>query len=307
MSLVRKRKAAASVLLMLTFNEEEETVHAKRGKTRKWIKRREEKGYFNNIVEELRAEDTASYREMMRMDYETFQDILTAITPTISKKQVQGGHKIISPAERLTLTLRYLATGESFKSLHYQFRIGRATISYIVREVCQAIFQTLGPVNMKVPSTEEEWATIALEFEQRWQFPNCIGAIDGKHVVMRPPPGCGSHYYNYKHTHSIVLMAVAGPNYEVLYADIGTNGRISDGGVWNKCGLLKSLEDGSLNIPASKPLPFGTDPVPHVLVGDDAFALRPFLMKPYPQRNLTIERRIFNYRYVQVPLNRTAA
>ena len=43
MSLVRKRKAAASVLLMLTFNEEEETVHAKRGKTRKWIKRREEK------------------------------------------------------------------------------------------------------------------------------------------------------------------------------------------------------------------------------------------------------------------------
>ena len=111
MSLVRKRKAAASVLLMLTFNEEEETVHAKRGKTRKWIKRREEKGYFNNIVEELRVEDTASYREMMRMDYETFQDILTAITPTISKKQVQGGHKIISPAERLTLTLRYLATG----------------------------------------------------------------------------------------------------------------------------------------------------------------------------------------------------
>ena len=57
MSLVRKRKAAASVLLMLTFNEEEETVHAKRGKTRKWIKRREEKGYFNNIVEELRVED----------------------------------------------------------------------------------------------------------------------------------------------------------------------------------------------------------------------------------------------------------
>ena len=172
MSLVLKRRAAASVLLMLTFSEEKESVRVIRGKTRKWIKRREEIGYFNNIVEELRVEDTASYREMIRMDYETFQDILTAITLKISKKQKQRGHKVISPAERLTLTLRYLATGESFKSLHYQFRIGRATISYIVREVCQAIFQTLGPVNMKVPSTEEEWASTALEFEQKRQFPN---------------------------------------------------------------------------------------------------------------------------------------
>lgn len=115
---------------------------------------------------------------------------------------------------------------------------------------------------------------------------------------MCPPPSSGSHYYNYKHTYSIVLMAVAGPNYEVVYADIGTNGRVSDGGVWNKCCLLKSLENGSLNIPEPKPLPHGTDPVPHVLVGDDAFALRPFVMKSYPQGNLTIERRVFNYRYV---------
>ena len=60
--------SCASVLLLLTFNEEEESVRVKRGKTRKWIKCREEKGYFNNIVEELRVEDTTSYREMTRKD-----------------------------------------------------------------------------------------------------------------------------------------------------------------------------------------------------------------------------------------------
>ena len=49
--------SCATVLLMLTFNEEEESVRVKRGKTRTWIKRREEKGYFNNIVEELRVEE----------------------------------------------------------------------------------------------------------------------------------------------------------------------------------------------------------------------------------------------------------
>ena len=75
---------------------------------------------------------------------------------------------------------------------------------------------------MKVPSSPEEWLTVAEKFESRWQFPNCIGAMDGKHIVMQPPGNSGSYYYNYKHTNSIILMAVAGPNYECLYYDIGT-------------------------------------------------------------------------------------
>jgi hypothetical protein len=50
---------------------------------------------------------------------------------------------------------------------------------------------------------------------------------------MQPPANAGSFFYNYKHTHSIVLMAVAGPDYGCIYADVGTNGRVADGGVWN--------------------------------------------------------------------------
>ena len=241
------------------------------------------------LVEELRVEDTQAYKEMLRMDCETFDKILTAIGPVISKQQVVGGHKVISPAARLTLTLRFLATGETFRSLHFQFRMGRSTISYIVREVCQAIYSVLGARYMSTPTTSPEWRRISQDFERLWQFPNCIGAIDGKHIVICPPSGCGSFYYNYKGTHSVVLMAVAGPNYECLYADTGSNGRISDGGIWNKSQLLKKLEEGSIGVPEDKPLPFGKERVPHVLVGDDAFALRPFVMKPYPHRNLSLE------------------
>ena len=87
---------------------------------------------------------------------------------------------------------------------------------------------------LKVPSRQKEWLEIALKFEEKWNFPNCVGAIDGKHSVMQPPANAGSYYYNYKNTHSIVLMAVAGQDYECHYADVGTNGRISDGGVFNK-------------------------------------------------------------------------
>ena len=118
--------------------EEKETKN-KRGKTRQWIQRREEKGFYTNIVEELRVEDTKTYEEMLRMNYDTFKFILKKteqdITPTTL---MSGGLKTISPSDRLTLTLRYLATGESYRSLSFQFRISRRTILYIIQEVCRA-------------------------------------------------------------------------------------------------------------------------------------------------------------------------
>ena len=147
-----------------------------------------------------------------------------------------------------------------------------------------------------MPSNPTDCSQISDVIERRWQFPNCIRAIDGKHIAICPLSGSGSFYFNYKRTHSVVLMAVAGPTCECLYAKVGTNGRASDGGVWNKTQLLKKLEEGSIGMPDDKPFPHGQEPVLHVLLGDDAFGLRPFVIKPCPQRDLTLEKWIYNYR-----------
>ena len=187
---------------------------------------------------------------------------------------------MISAKARLALTLRYLATGETYRSLSFQFRISRA-IPYIVSQVCKAITSQLGEIYLRVPATQEEWLAIAQKFEE-----------------CNPPANSGSVYYNYKHTHAIVLLAIVVPEYECLYADVGTNGRVSDGGIWNKCSFSEKLNDGELSIPAPKPLHQLTyDSVPYVIVADHAFALRPNLMKPYPQTGLTEDRRIYNYRH----------
>ena len=77
------------------------------------------------------------YKEMTRMVHDQFLEILMAIEPLVMKRQVIGGHKVISPAERLTLTLCFLATGKMFRSLSFQFRISQSAISYIVQELCQ--------------------------------------------------------------------------------------------------------------------------------------------------------------------------
>ena len=180
----------------------------------------------------------------------------------------------IKPDERLAIALRYLATGESFQSLHFQFRVGRTSIAEIVIEVCSAIIDVLGPEFLKTPCTTEQWLRISDVFASRWNFPNGIGAIDGKRINIQQPPNAGSHYFDYKGNNSVILLAVIGPKYEVLWADVGTNGRASDGTIWQRSDFKSALssEQNPLSIPEAVPLPGRTEPVPFVITGDDALA-----------------------------------
>ena len=83
-----------------------------------------------------------------------------------------------------------------------------------------------------------------------------------------------------------------------MNADVGTNGRVSDGGVWNKCSFPKKLSACDLPIPSPKPLnSFTCEHIPYLFVRDDVFALKLNLMKPYPQLGLTEDKRIYNYRH----------
>ena len=59
-----------------------------------------------------------------------------------------------------------------------------------------------------MPSIEEEWLKIAKAFEEKWNYPLCLGAIDGKHIAIKQPSGSGSLYFNYKHFFSIILLII---------------------------------------------------------------------------------------------------
>lgn len=87
----------------------------------------------------------------------------------------------------------------------------------------------------------EEWTTFADQFENIWNFPNCIGAIDGKHIVIQAPKNTSREFFNYKSTSSVVLMAVVDADYCFSFADVGCQGRISDGGVIRNTSFFKKL------------------------------------------------------------------
>lgn len=240
-------------------------------------------------------EDPATFTNYTRMSEPVWNELLLLVTPIIQKMDTVM-REAISPRDTLSATLRFLATGNTFKDLLINLRIAPNTLSIIVHSTCLAIIDVLQQRVIKLPTTPEEWELISEKFYTSWQFPHCIGALDGKHITFRPPRRDGSLFHNYKDPDSIILLALVDAEHKFIFVDIVRNGRMHGSTVFRESPLGERLEANALNLPEPSILPGYNCRMPYIIVGDDAFALKPNLMKPYPERGLTLEKRIFNYR-----------
>ncbi len=134
-------------------------------------------------------------------------------------------------------------------------------------QVCQAIIDEYAEELMPVPTSVDDWREIADGWLKRWNFPHCLGSIDGKHIACKCPPNSGSTYFNYKKFFSVVLLAVVDSDYKFRWIDIGGRGAAGDAQVWNASDLKAALDDGSVNIPPPDPLPNDNVDVPYFIVG----------------------------------------
>ena len=190
---------------------------------------------------------------------------------------------------------RFLATGNSFRSLALTYRMGRSTVGGIVEEVCGTLWKSLQPIVMPEPN-EEIWRASEKVFKEEWNFPHCVAAIDGKHVRIKAPPLRGSEVFNYKKYHSVVLLALVDANKRFFTVDVGQYGRVSDGNVFANSNIAMRLARQNIGLPPDENL--GGVPLPYMVIGDEAFALKKYLMRPNPRsaRRLSDAERIFNYR-----------
>lgn len=81
--------------------------------------------------------------------------------------------------------------------------------------------------------------------------------------------------------HLLFLLAIVNANYEILLADVRTNGRISDGGVIRNTKFYDLLNKNALKIPLPSQPPNSDMTAPYIFVGDEAFQLQENFMKPY--------------------------
>ena len=264
---------------------------------RQWldVDRRLQYGHYHRLMPELRYEDPVSFFNFLRVPPDMFDELLNRLGPRITKQDTRY-RKALEPGLKLAMTLRHLASGDKYASMKFDFRVPHNTMSVCVRDVCQAIIEEYKDECIQCPTTVAEWREISEDFRRRWNVPHACGAIDGKHVACRRPRNSGSLYFNYKGFFSIVLLGLVDADYKFLWLDVGGYGHMSDAQIFNASELKECLEDNSIGLPAADPLPNDDRPTPYYILGDDAFGLRTYMMKPYAQRQMTKEQRIFNYR-----------
>ena len=235
-------------------------------------------GAYNKVMAERYAIDIPGFTNYMRMTQEFFEMIKTKLKPRLAR-QATNYRVPITFGEKLALTIRYLATGESY-TIMLSVQGGRSTISKFLPEICRAIQDELIREYLRCPTTPDEMKELEREFRIRWNVPHALGAPDGKHVAVKKPKNTGALYHNYKEFSSIVMLALVDGQYKFRWVNAGTAGSCSDAQIFNASQLKRRIEDGRIGFPDPAPITQGGRNVPYFILADDAFALKNWLMKP---------------------------
>lgn len=143
--------------------------------------------------------------------------------------------------------------------------------------------------------TPDDLLKLANDFEGKWNFPNCVSAIDGKHVRIFCPGKSGSKFFNYKDFFSVVLLAFVDANYKFVMVDIGSYGKEGDSGILEKSEIGTMVRNETFYPPPRK---VGETVLPYVVEGDEAFKLSTNMMEPFPRKEARADTKnaVFNYR-----------
>lgn len=146
---VSKRRAASAIIIAVLLKKKRNKEQMKRLWVRRWIRARETDDAALKLIQEIRNDDEKAFIDMFRLSGQQFDYLLERIRPLITKKNTNM-RKSISAELRLLITLKFLSSGDSYRSLMYFFRVPHNTISGIIPNTCKAIFSSLRTEFMKV-------------------------------------------------------------------------------------------------------------------------------------------------------------
>ena len=193
--------------------------------------------------------------------------------------------------QRVAISLWRLGTNVEYRTISHLFGVGISTVCVVLHEFCQAVVDTMREY-IAIPAGDR-LRSIRDGFQNKWGFPQCIGAIDGTHIPIIAPKEHPLDYYNRKGYHSVLMQALVDDQYRFLDVYTGWPGSVHDARVLGNSKLYQKCEAGSF-LPSWN-VSFGNTDVPLLILGDPAYPLRPWLMKPFSGTGLTARQRKFNY------------
>jgi len=161
----------------------------------------------------------------------------------------------------------------------------------IIHETCSAIVSTLLSTYISFP-TSDALEEVVEGFKERWGFPQCAGSIDGSHISVTPPLMNHTDYYNRKGFYSVIVQAVVDHNCLFRNICVGWPGSVHDARLFANSLLYNKIE-----ILQGTSLQFRGNEILTLLVGDSAYPIKPWLMKPFPHSpSLSGQQKRFNHR-----------
>ena len=240
-----------------------------------WVIPRPEIGWFEVILQDERQ--SRYWKEHFRMQKPTFLRLVENVEPEISKRDTVFRHAI-SPAKRVAIALWRLAGGASFRTIGTHFDVGKSTCVTITKEFCKAL-NRLAINYIKFPSNGDETARAIALFQDESKIPQAVGAIDGTHIEIIAPDQ-PFDYFDRHHRYSVTMQAVVGENLMFLDTAIGYPGSMHDARILRASNIFTKAENGEiLKEPA---ITLNGVKVRPLLLGDGAYPLLPWLLKPYP-------------------------
>ncbi|KAK3931751.1 Protein ALP1-like [Frankliniella fusca] len=294
--LVRTKRLALCYAILHLYKKKNHVRNQVRRQRRWWVRPvfadHDTHGAWVSLIPTMRDTDRDLYYNFMRMTPECFDRLLALIMPFIRK---YSWRKPIPPGERLAITLRYLASGDSQTSLSFLFRVSNQAISKIVLETTSVIWSVLKKTVF--PKLDRDlWLKTAAEFEVMWNIPHCLGAVDGKQVYIKAFPHSGSRWFGYKKRHCMTFMGVSNAKHQFIIVESGASGKRSDANIFHRSNFASKLIHGQLNIPPSCPVSGLTENLPFFFVGDNAYPKSGNFAVPFKGMSLKDEEMVYNYR-----------
>ena len=249
--------------------------------------------WWQRIVLETFTDE--QWLQNFRMTRCTFEWLCQRLRPHLHEKQSRW-RRPLTVEHRVALVLYHLASGANYLTVGNVFGVSRTSVCFAVHRVTRAIVDHLLPDIIRYPEGGR-FQEVLNGFEEKWGFPQCIGAIDGTHIPITPPAHCRSDFCNRKGWYSVNAQCIV--DYQYLFIDVyvGWPGRCHDARVFqNSPVFLRAMQGDPLFPPNPRAISEGNE-VPVVLIGDPAYPLTDYLMKSYRNTaNITEGQKLFNYR-----------
>lgn len=229
------------------------------------------------------------WSQNFRMSEDTFLYLCHRLQTAMEKRDTN--FRLCVPIKkRVAIALWKLTTNSELRLVSHLFGVGVTTVWRCVREFCTAVNEELLPELIPFPN-DDKLMEMAMNFEQRYGLPQCVGVIAGSHIP-NVPTEYHAEYFNHMGWHSIILQGVVDGNGLFWHVFAGSPGSMHEATVLHVSGLWDLIGQGLFPNHTKK---ISSHDVGYYLLGNAAFPLHSWLMKPFfDTGQLTAEQRTYN-------------